>query len=412
MIDATNAPAAHHRVLIAGGGTAGLSVASALLRRYPELDVSVIEPNTDHYYQPGWTLVGGGDMPQRHTRRAQADVMPEGARWIQDTITGFEPEASRVTLASGAQHGYDVLVVALGLQLNWDAIDGLVETLGRNGVTSNYHYDYAPYTHELASTLAGGRALFTQPAMPIKCAGAPQKALYLTADTLRRRGVNASVEFYNQGASMFGVPVYARELDKVIAGYGATPYFGHDLIAVDGERQHATFKTAEGEVTRDFDMLHVVPPQSAPAVIRDSSLAGAAGWVSVDRHRLNHTVYPNVFALGDCTDTPNAKTMAAVRRQVPTVVDGVLNALELGGEAPLYDGYGACPLTVEHGRVLLAEFRYDQEVVSSFPLDPRQPRRLHWLFKRHVFPMMYWQMMLCGHDWRRPHPRSLPELSQ
>ena len=412
MTEPSNAPIAHHRVLVAGGGTAGLSVASALLRRHPDLDVSVIEPSTEHYYQPGWTLVGGGDMPQRHTRRAQADVMPEGARWVQDTIASFEPEANRVTLASGAQHGYDVLVVALGLQLNWDAIEGLVETLGRNGVTSNYHYDHAPYTHELASTLAGGRALFTQPAMPIKCAGAPQKALYLTADTLRRRGVNAAIEFYNQGASMFGVPVYARELDKVIAGYGATPYFGHDLIRVDGERQQATFKTAEGEVTRDFDMLHVVPPQSAPDVIRSSALAGAAGWVSVDRHRLLHTAYDNVFALGDCTDTPNAKTMAAVRRQVPTVVDGVLAALGMGDDASPYDGYGACPLTVAHGRVLLAEFRYGQEVVSSFPLDPRRPRRLQWLFKRHLFPLMYWQMMLRGHEWRRPQPRPLPALTE
>lgn len=412
MTDPSNATTTHHRVLIAGGGTAGLSVASALLRRHPDLDVSVIEPSTDHYYQPGWTLVGGGDMPQQHTRRAQVDVMPEGAEWIRDSVARFEPDSNQVVVAGGTTHSYDVLVVALGLQLNWDAIDGLVETLGRNGVTSNYHYDHAPYTHELASTLAGGRALFTQPAMPIKCAGAPQKALYLTADTLRRRGVNTTLEFYNQGASMFGVPVYARELDKVIAGYGATPYFGHDLIAVDGDRGQAVFATAEGDITRDFDMLHVVPPQSAPDVIRNSPLAGAAGWVSVDRHRLAHTTYDNVFGLGDCTDTPNAKTMAAVRRQVPTVVDGVLNKLDMGKAAPLYDGYGACPLTVEHGRVLLAEFRYDQEVVSSFPLDPRQPRRLHWLFKRHIFPMMYWQMMLHGHDWRRPHPRPLPELTQ
>lgn len=403
----------HHRVVVAGGGTAGLSVAAALLRQSPQLDVAVIEASDVHYYQPGWTLVGGGDMRAEDTKRREEEVMPDKARWIRATISAFAPDENRVELASGESVTYDFLVVALGLQIDWQAIDGLSETLGRNGVTSNYRYDLAPYTHELAQSLTdGAKALFTQPAMPIKCAGAPQKALYLTADTLRKRGISAEIGFYNQGGAMFGVPAYARELDRVIASYGATPYFKHNLVAVDGEKHEATFSTDDGPVTRAFDMLHVVPPQSAPDVIRSSALAGAAGWVSVDRHRLLHTAYDNVFALGDCTDTPNAKTMAAVRRQVPTVVDGVLNALELGGDAPLYDGYGACPLTVEHGRVLLAEFRYDQEVVSSFPLDPRQPRRLHWLFKRHVFPMMYWQMMLRGHDWRRPHPRPLPELSQ
>jgi len=166
---------------------------------------------------------------------------------------------------------------ALGLQIDWDAIEGLPETLGKNGVTSNYRYDLAPYTHELARSLSGGDALFTQPAMPIKCAGAPQKALYLTADTLRKRGVSANVAFYNQGGAMFGVPAYARALDKIIAGYGATPYFKHNLVAVDGKSQKATFETEDGRVTRSFDMLHVVPPQSAPDVIKNSPLTGEAG---------------------------------------------------------------------------------------------------------------------------------------
>jgi len=403
----------HHRVVIAGGGTAGLSVAAALVRQSPKLDVAVIDPSEDHYYQPGWTLVGGGDMRAEDTKRRQADVMPDKAQWIKDTVNGFLPDDNAVELASGARVTYDFLVVALGLQIDWDAIEGLPETLGKNGVTSNYRYDLAPYTHELAQSLTGGDALFTQPAMPIKCAGAPQKALYLTADTLRKRGVNANVAFYNQGGAMFGVPAYARALDKVIAGYGAKPYFKHDLVAVDGERQQATFATEDGRVSRSFDMLHVVPPQSAPDVIKNSPLAGDAGWVTVDKKRLTHTRYANVFALGDCTDTPNAKTMAAIRRQFPVLVGELRKALgESSAKTHDYDGYGACPLTVAHGKVLLAEFRYGGEVVSSFPLDPRKTRRLHWPLKTRGFPWIYWNVMLKGKDWHWPTPKPRPDLTE
>lgn len=403
----------HHRVLIAGGGTAGLTVAAALLHQSPQLDVAVVDPNDDHYYQPGWTLVGGGDMRAEDTRRRQTDVMPDKIKWIKDTVSGFAPHENAVDLASGTRVTYDFLVVALGLQIDWDAIEGLQETLGKNGVTSNYRYDLAPYTHELAQSLKGGNALFTQPAMPIKCAGAPQKALYLTADTLRKRGVSANVGFYLQGGAMFGVPAYSRELDKIIAGYGATPYFKHDLVAVDGGNQQATFETEDGRVTQSFDMLHVVPPQSAPDVIKNSSLSGDAGWVTVDKNRLTHTSYNNVFALGDCTDTPNAKTMAAVRRQAPVVVGGLRTALgESSTETQHYDGYGACPLTVSHGKVLLAEFRYGGEVVSSFPLDPSKARSLHWPIKTKFFPWLYWNVMLKGKEWNWPEPKSRPDLTE
>ncbi|MES1954654.1 NAD(P)/FAD-dependent oxidoreductase [Salinisphaera hydrothermalis] len=401
-----------HRVVIAGGGTAGIPVAAALLHADPATDVAIIEPSETHYYQPGWTLVGGGDMRAEDTKTDTASVMPEGATWIKDAVTGFDPEHNRVTLVSGNILEYDYLVVAMGLQIDWDAIEGLTETLGKNGVTSNYRYDLAPYTNELAQSLGNGaNALFTQPAMPIKCAGAPQKALYLTADTLRRRGVKAHIGFYNQGGAMFGVPAYARELDKVIAGYGATPYFGHNLVAVDGTKKQATFETQDGRVTVDFDMLHVVPPQSAPDVIKHSPLAGEAGWVTVDKNRLTHTRYANVFGLGDCTDTPNAKTMAAVRRQFPVVVAALRRAMGALGAtaAPLeYDGYGACPLTVAHGKVLLAEFRYNGEVVSSFPLDPTQPRRIHWPLKKYFFPWLYWHVMLKGKAWSLPAPKPRP----
>lgn len=407
----SNQPQSHnHVVVIVGGGAAGISVAAGLLRRHGDLDVAVVEPSESHYYQPGWTLVGGGAMTAEETHRQERDYMPDRATWIKDAVESFQPDENQVTLATGDKITYKYLVVAAGLKLDWESVSGLEDTLGNNGVTSNYRFDLAPYTWRLTQEFSGGKALFTQPAMPIKCAGAPQKAMYLSTDYWQKSGQSADVHFYNQGGAMFGVPAYAEALEKVVSDYGIHKHFGHNLTAVDGPAKKAWFETEDGRVETDFELLHVVPPQSAPDFIKASPLSGDAGWVTVDKHSLRHTEHANIYGLGDCTNTPNAKTAAAVRRQFPVVVSNLLRDLGHNAEEARYDGYGACPLTTESGKVMLAEFRYDGEIVPSFPLDPRVPRRINWYMKRRFFPWLYWNVILAGKDWNKPAPKPRPDL--
>lgn len=416
---AAESPSLSHTVVIVGGGAAGTTVAALLLKTRPDLDVAIVEPSDTHWYQPAWTLVGGGAYDVAKTGRPMADCLPTRARWLQARVAGFEPEASRLTLADGRTVGYRQLVVASGLQLDWDRIDGLADTLGRNGVTSNYRHDLAPYTWDCVQRFRGGRALFTQPPMPIKCAGAPQKILYLAADRWRRAGIAAEMQFATPGPSMFGVPFYARALDRVVAEYGITPRYGHRLVAVDGPRRRATFEVRQGEaVTRveeAFDLLHVVPPQSAPDFIKGSPLADASGWLGVDRHSLRHTQHANVWGLGDCTTTPNSKTAAAVRAQAPVAAANLLAALQGQPPAARYDGYASCPLTTSVGRIMLAEFLYDGVPAPSFPLDPRIPRRAYWHLKKDYLPGLYWRMLRgqLGPDWHRvrPFPDAVPAFA-
>ncbi|MCW8884265.1 MAG: bifunctional protein tyrosine phosphatase family protein/NAD(P)/FAD-dependent oxidoreductase [Motiliproteus sp.] len=401
-------------VLIIGGGAAGIATAASLLCRNADLNLAIIEPKDKHYYQPGWTLVGGGAFERKNTERAMADVMPAGVKWIHAAASGFEPEQNRVILEDGERLGYRCLVVAPGIKLNWDAIEGLSDTLGQNGVTSNYYFDMASYTWELVQSLKSGTALFTQPPMPIKCAGAPQKAMYLSSDHWQKQGVlkDIDVQFNTAGAVLFGVDTFVPPLMKYIDKYGIDLRFNSNLVKVDGGAKTALFKVTDAEgnvemVEKPFDMMHVCPPQIAPDFIRNSPLADAGGWVEVSPETLQHVRYSNIFGCGDVSSSPNAKTAAAVRKQAPVVAENVLATLDGKGARAIYDGYGSCPLTVERGKVILAEFGYGGKLLPTFPLDPTKPRKSMWWLKEKHMPNIYFDMMLKGREYLAK-PEMLP----
>lgn len=398
-----------HDIVIVGGGAGGIAVAASLLARSPGLDIAIIDPANVHYYQPGWTMVGAGVFEAASTARTLASVLPHGVHWLQSAVAAFEPERNAVVLEGCRVVKYEQLVVCPGLKLDWEGVEGLVDTLGRNGVTSNYRFDLAPYTWELVQQLKQGRAIFSQPPMPIKCAGAPQKAMYLSADHWRRTGALSSIDiqFCNSGAVLFGVADYVPALMEYIEAYGIHLNFGETLVAVDGPTRQAVFSRATPDgskerITREFDMLHAVPPQKSPDFVRVSPLADAAGWVDVDPGTLRHKQFANVFALGDVANTTNAKTMAAARKQAPVVAHNLLALRGATTGDAIYNGYGSCPLTVERGKIVLAEFTYGGKLAPSFPkwlIDGTRPSALAWQLKERILPPLYWDCMLKGREW-------------
>jgi sulfide:quinone oxidoreductase len=395
-----------HDIVIVGGGAAGIGLAASLLKRQSNLSITIIEPKDKHYYQPAWTLVGAGEFDPAKTERNMADVMPKGVNWIRAAATGFDPVKKEVQLDIGSPITYRNLIIAPGLQLNWKAIEGLEDTLGKNGVTSNYRFDLASYTWSLVQSLKSGKAIFTQPPMPIKCAGAPQKAMYLSCSEWEHQGKlkNIQVEFNNAGAVLFGVADFVPPLMEYVKRYQINLQFNSKLVAVDGPAKKAWFeiKDAQGNLQRvekSFDMLHVVPPQIAPDFIRQSSLANAEGWVEVDQTTLQHVRHADIFSLGDACSSPNAKTAAAARKQIVVVAENLL-AMRAGRPLPTrYDGYGSCPLTVEKGRIVLAEFGFGGKLLPTFPINPAVPRRSAWILKKYILPMLYWDAMLKGREW-------------
>jgi sulfide:quinone oxidoreductase len=347
--------------------------------------------------------VGSGVFNIGKTRRSEKEVMPEGVTWIRQKVTAFDPANNSVLLDSGARARYDFLVVAPGIQLNWDSVKGLRETIGKNNVCSNYSYEYAPYTFECIKNFRGGTAIFHSPDTPVKCGGAPQKIMYMAADYFRRHSLSgkADIQFWSGGSKLFGIPEYEKTLLKICQKDQIGLHFKVRLVEIDGPGRKVKFigiaeENKGQEYWVHFDMIHITPPQSAPDFIRNSPIANESGWVEADKYTLQHPRFPNIFTLGDAAGLPSSKTGAAIRKQAPVLVRNLMAAMAGQPLTARYNGYSSCPILTGYGRLMLAEFDYDNKRTETFPFDQSKPRWSMYMLKRHILPWLYWRKILPG----------------
>ncbi len=404
------------KILIIGAGTGGIMAASKLKAMKANVDITIIDPADTHWYQPAWTLVGAGTFDMKKTARPMADLIPKGVTWVKDEVTGFKPDENQITTKSSGDMDYDYLVVSPGLVMEPSLIEGLEEALGHGVVCSNY--TDPEHTWEVLRNFKGGHAIFTQPTTPIKCGGAPQKIAYLAADYIRKHGLadKTKLTFATPGTVIFGVPQIAETLHKVLDRYNMEfiPFFAP--IKVDGPNKKVTFKNIRpkdgkttdnhpDEVTMDYDLLHLAPPQAAPKFVRESILANEGGWLDVDINTLQHHKYKNIFGLGDVAALPTAKTGAAIRKQMPVVIDNILNLIKNGNIGNMrYEGYSSCPLVTGYGKMALAEFNYKNEFTPDPMLkmmlvfDSYKEHWRLWMLKKYILPYLYWNKMMKGQD--------------
>jgi len=433
----------HHQVLIIGGGTAGIMVASQMRKKNSKLDIGLIEPAETHYYQPAWTLVGANTYNFEKTGRRMSSLIPKGVKWIKEFADKFDPENNKVTTKEGTELTYDYLVVCPGLRMAPELVEGLTEAMDKGVVCSNY--TNPKHTWEVLKNFKGGTALFTQPTTPIKCGGAPQKIMYLAEDHYRKSGVrdNTDIVFAIPGAVIFAVKPIAKTLMKVIDRKDINVRFHHKLVKVDGDKKIAWYELAkdieaggcvvmsgdnEGKkldesiqynykdtkVTKEgnrfgihFDMMHLAPPQASPKFIANSLLSTPEGWLSVNEKTMQHTKYANIFGLGDTAQLPTAKTGAAIRKQVPVVVANVLQLMSTDSlTEKAYNGYSSCPLVTGYGKMVLAEFDYSKNFtpdpkLKQVPLMINDSSKEHWrlwILKKYLLPHLYWNKMMKGID--------------
>lgn len=426
----------NRRVVVVGGGTGGLGVA-AQLHNAGVKNVTIIEPKSVHYYQPLWTLVGGGIKDKKESVKDMKDVVPKGVQWIQQSVNTFQPDNNQITLQDGSKVEYDYLIVAAGLQINWNKISGLVEGLEKpdSGVVSIYDFKYCDKTFQAFEKMKNDplskKMIFTVPVGLIKCAGAPQKIMWILEDTLRSEGLRDSktIEFQVPGGAMFGIKRYADQLDVIRKARDVNALYKRELVAIDVNNKIASFKDLDSNTILEekYDYLHVTPPMSAPDFIKQSPLAdSSSGWMEVNKNTLQSTKYSNVFGIGDCTNTPNSKTAAAITAQAPVVVHNLLEVMENKPLTGNYNGYASCPLIISRNHVLLAEFGYDGKILETFdgeygkfpynvfvgkllPVEIQQ-RFFYWL-KEQFFPFAYWQLWVRG-QWYGTNGPFKPDVTK
>jgi sulfide:quinone oxidoreductase len=413
-------------VLIVGGGTGGIMTAAQIRRKLPNLSVAVFEPSEDHWYQPAWTLVGAGTFNMATTKRKTATYMPKGATWIKERIGSLQPEHNQVTTEGGTAYGYRYLILSPGLVYDMSLFPGLAEALETPYVCSNYIDPEK--TWNILKNFKGGNAVFTQPTTPIKCGGAPQKIMYLAEHYFRKHELRekTNVVFATPGGVIFGVKEFAKTLNHIISSRNIIfkPFYapvridsaaktitfryntamaGNDCMTQKNVKLHEEVQ-GDTEMVMPYEMLHLAPPQTAPKFIQQSPLAVAEGpnkgWLEVDIHTLNNPKFPNVYGIGDSAALPTAKTGAAIRKQAPVVVEQI-RAAEAKTTTPYeYQGYSSCPLVTGYGKMLLAEFKYDNvrdsdPLISTF-VDTTKESWLMWILKKYGLPYLYWNQMLRG----------------
>lgn len=434
------ASSAKGKILIIGGGLAGMSTAARLTHHLDNPDITVVEPGElATSYQPGQTLVGGGIWEKDAVVYKTADYVPDGVKWVKDKAVEFDPTNNKVKTAGGKELDYDFMIIAAGLKLDFARIKGLgieetitttgdhtpvSKVIGKNGVTSIYFQQGSEDTwKEMQKFIADAKSgrkvkgIFTHPNTPIKCGGAPKKIMYLTDARLREAGArdNADLTFYPNGSKMFGVPEYHNAIVKQFEKRNMKWNYRHNLTGIDLEKKIATFdrhwkeKGAWDEdleeysivprvetVEKEFDFIHITPPMIAPEEIGKSPVGSSKGWVPVHKETLQHVKYPNIFALGDIAAVPMGKTGGSARKQYKVVVDNLISAMEGKELTAKYGGYTVCPLITGIGTVMLAEFDWSKKPTPSFPLDPTQERYIWWLLKVYLLKPMTQYGMLSG----------------
>ena len=413
-----NTASRSHKIVVVGAGAAGSSISHQLLRtgKFQADDIAVVDPAEYHHYQPGWTLVGGGLKNKEDLKQPLAPILDSKLKLYANSVGGFTPEDNSITLGNGDKLNYEHLIVVPGIKVDTTSIAGLPEALAdaSSNVSTVYTYETCDKAARDIQAFKKGTAIFTQPAGVIKCAGAPQKVMWLAWDRWSNAGLfkkNDStsaidIAFATGLPTMFGVPKYAAALEKLRVERGIEGLFAHDLVSIDG--QTATFKTGSGEkVEKKFDLLHAVPKMGPHAFVKESALADAAGYVDVDNATLRHKKFANVWSAGDASSLPTSKTAAAVTAQAPILVSNILRSLE-NNQQELnadYDGYTSCPLTTGEKEVLLAEFKYGGVPKETFGrilgIDQGVPRKAFYYLKKDFFPWVYQNYMVKG-QWGGP----------
>lgn len=398
------------RVIIAGAGTGSMTVCSQLIRsgKVKPKEIAVIDPSKTHWYQPGYTLAAGGlygdekEVKNRyydHFARDSKSLFHPDVTLIEKSVTNFNPVSNKIEV-EGQEFGYQDLIVAIGLSYDYSQVPGLLEAIQDENapVGTIYEFQHALKINRLIKKFKGGNAIFSQPNQPLKCAGAPQKIMYLAESSWRKTGIRerSKIDFWIPQSSIFGVPFFAKNLEIIAKEKGINLHYEHLLTNVDWKNNKATFKKGDEIKIVDYDFLHTAPPHTPPKVLKDSSIVNQAGFVDINQETMRHVKYNNIWSLGDCSSAPTSKTAAAAISQAPVLVHNILRSWENAETNAKYTGYTSCPIFLGDNKLMLCEFKYQGVPDTTFSSKQNEPSRLAYHLTKDILPPIYFSLLPKG----------------
>lgn len=405
------------KIVILGAGLAGITLAARLKKDIPNSDIILVDGDDKFYYQPGFTLVAIGFYTKDDVIFDKSELIPEGVEWIKQNVKSINPSDNLVLLDS-AKISYDYLVIATGVEYEYEAVEGLSRddiSSNSSNIASIYTVDGAIKMQKMIQEFSknGGNAIFADQKTPMKCSGANKKMVCMSEDFLRRAGNRdkGNIHLYCGGKTLFSDPTYAAAMVQIFIARDIKYTLQHQIIAIDKNRGIATFehtmpykdngeiKVAKDYVDVKFDFFHLPPKQRGFKFLKDAGLTvdeDNLNWLAVDKKTLQSTKYDNIFGIGDIINAPKGKTGASVRKMYPTVVKNIISHIK--GEAlnAKYDGYTACPFITKKGKAIMVEFDWEGIAPTAPKFGATRESYLSWLVKLYVFKPMIMKGMMRG----------------
>jgi len=399
------------KIVIVGGGAGAIMLLSKLLIDMQNPDIIIIAPNDIHLYQPAQVYIGAGEMDNEDLfidNNNYIDI--KKVQWIKDKVTKFNPDKNTLITRSNQHIAYDYLIIATGLQYNYEEIKGLSEKdIGKNGITSVYLNDLEKGTaygatatkqwfqelKEFAKTKKP-KVIYTHPNTPIKSSLTPQSILYLSADYLKQNNLDADYNFITSKSKLFYKSKIDKELHKIQSKYSnISNKFQHHLQSIDIKNKKVTFLNNNKPIILDYDFIHIVPPMSPVDAIKNSTLVNTSGWLDIDKNTLQHKKYKNIFGIGDTCDLPIGKTGASTMHHVPVLTQNLIDVMQNKKPSKNFDGYTIFSINTEYKKSIMAEFNYNG-AISTLPISYDKPRWIWWIFELYMLKPIYKYLILTG----------------
>ncbi|NHZ46844.1 type III sulfide quinone reductase, selenoprotein subtype [Nitratidesulfovibrio liaohensis] len=391
------------KLLILGAGAGGTMLATKMRKKLSEREweITVIDRDLTHHYQPGWLFIPFGIDTPKGCEKPKKDFIPRGVNFVQDTITNVDPEAKVVT-CEGGKYSYDWVVIATGCRIAPDEVEGLLDDW-RGNIHDFYTPDGAAALLPKLKNFKKGRLVHHICETPIKCPVAPLEFIYLADWYFTKMGVrdNIEIELVTPLTGAFTKPVAAKILGELCEqkNIKVTPNFVVDSV----DAGNKTIASVTGDEI-DYDLLVTIPPNMGQQFLIDSDIADPMGFMDTDKGTLKSKKYPNMYVIGDTTNVPTSKAGSVAHYEADIIAENLMSDIDGSEHYHHFDGHSTCFIVTGYEKASLIDFSYDVEPLPGmFPFPGVGPCAL--LGESHInywgklmFKWVYYSLMLKGHE--------------